>query len=216
VKLTYLALAASTLLWPLVTEFAGRHAGTGAEELGRALALLGAAPSSPVLPLPPSADAVRPGASEPTAWKLEALDPSSDGSESSPPQVKSAKRRTKPAGANPPSAGAQLRPRFGIRVAANTVLRLANARAVPAGTFVPAEAARPAGMRLSGVSALGVGLQDGDVLTHVAGAPATSRGVVVSRVLEARAARANAISAIFWRAGEPWQLVVEMPYLRGS
>jgi hypothetical protein len=111
---------------------------------------------------------------------------------------------------------ATVAPKLGIRVPAKTVLRLANARAVPQGTFVSAEAGRPAGMRLNGVSAYGVGLRDGDVLTHVAGAPATSRSQVVSAVLQARAVRAPAVSAIFWREGEPWRLLVEMPYLQGG
>ncbi len=107
-------------------------------------------------------------------------------------------------------------PKKGLRVSASTVLRLANARAVPGGAFQPATGRQPSGMRLSGVSAMGVGLRDGDLLSHVAGSPATSRSAIVSQVLAARAKHAQAISATFWRDGEPWRLIVEMPYLRRS
>jgi S1-C subfamily serine protease len=115
-----------------------------------------------------------------------------------------------------PTAAQKRRPKQGIRVPAATVLRLANAGAVPHGKFSKAQGEHPAGLQLAGVSQFGVGLRDGDVLTEVAGQPATSRAVVVSAVLQARAARAPAISAVFWREGQPWQLLVEMPYLRGS
>ncbi len=114
-----------------------------------------------------------------------------------------------------PSASERPIAKKGLRVSAATVLRLANARAVPQGAYQPPTNQHPGGMLLQGVSAMGVGLQDGDVLSHVAGTPANSRSAVVSAVLAARAKRAQAISATFWRNGEPWRLIVEMPYLRG-
>ncbi len=104
-------------------------------------------------------------------------------------------------------------PKRGLRVRTPRVLELAKARVTPEGSYVSSAAGRPGGMRLSGVERFGVGLRDGDVLSHVQGVPATSRGAVVSAVMQARAARAPAVSAIFWRDGEPWRLVVEMPYL---
>jgi hypothetical protein len=102
----------------------------------------------------------------------------------------------------------------GIHVRAATVLRLAAAGVHPTGTPVPASGSRPAGLALHGVGRLGVGLRDGDVLTDVAGAPATSPAAVVGAVLAARANRAPAMSGHVWREATVWQIVVDMPYPR--
>ena len=59
------------------------------------------------------------------------------------------------------------------------VLNLAARRAMPDALPVRANAEHPAGLQLRGVSALGVGLQDGDVLTEAAGQHATSVAAVV-------------------------------------
>jgi S1-C subfamily serine protease len=64
-----------------------------------------------------------------------------------------------------------------------------------------------------GVSGLGVGVRDGDVLTEVDGAPATSVEAVVRAVVAARSARAAAVGGRFFRDGESFALVVEMPYV---
>ncbi len=100
----------------------------------------------------------------------------------------------------------------GLRVRQETILRLARARAIPTTNPVPAKWGRPAGLAFSDVSALGVGLKDGDVLTKVAGVPALNRGSVISTVMSVRERRAPTISAEFWRGGERYQLLVEMPY----
>jgi hypothetical protein len=110
----------------------------------------------------------------------------------------------------PPSNTA--RPKRGIRVPAATVLRLANSGVRPSGVPVPADGDRPAGLALSGVSSLGVGLRDGDVLTQVAGAPASSPGAVIGAVLAARQRRAPAMSGLVYRGSEKIALYVEMPY----
>ncbi|MEZ4221128.1 MAG: hypothetical protein R3B13_09370 [Polyangiaceae bacterium] len=107
-------------------------------------------------------------------------------------------------------------PRKGVRVSAGRVLALANAGARPSGVFVPARGARPAGLALTGVSALGVGLIDGDVLTHAGGRPASSAAAVVGMVLGARARGLPELSGRFWRNGESWNLIVEQPYVRRS
>jgi len=104
------------------------------------------------------------------------------------------------------------RPTRGIRVKAATVLRLANRGVRPSGVPVPADGDRPAGLALQGVGALGVGLRDGDVLTQVAGAPASSTGAVVGAVLAARQRRAPAMSGLVYRGNEKIALYVEMPY----
>ena len=101
----------------------------------------------------------------------------------------------------------------GIRVAADTVLSLAESGASPNGVFVPAEERRPAGLMLLGVSGLGIGLRDGDILTHAAGRSATSEGQVVSLVLAARGARQPRIFGRVWRDGRSFSLVVDQPYL---
>jgi len=95
----------------------------------------------------------------------------------------------------------------------STVLALAERGVLPSATPVPADGVRPAGLRLSGVNALGVGMRDGDVITSVLGAPATSVETVVQRVLAARARQVRVISAEFWRGAERFRLAVEQPYI---
>lgn len=103
-------------------------------------------------------------------------------------------------------------PQRGVFVRKATVLRLSKTAAIPGGSYSAARGERPAGLVLSGVGALGVGLRDGDILTHVAGAPARSQGQVISTVVAARQRRLKAVSGRFWRGGEPYNLVVEIPY----
>ena len=115
------------------------------------------------------------------------------------------------AGKKKPS-GTSARPARGIRVPAATVLRLAGRGVRPSGAPVAANADRPAGLALQGVGALGIGLRDGDVLTQVAGAPASSAGAVIGAVLAARQRRAPAMSGLVYRGSEKIALYVEMPY----
>lgn len=128
----------------------------------------------------------------------------------SPEAVRQGERRRR---RGQPRAATAARVHGGVRVSAQQVLALAARRAVPQAVPVPAQGERPAGLRLVGVSALGVGMRDGDILTRVAGAPVTSAGAVVEIVLRARAKQAREISAEFWRDGARWALVVEQPYL---
>lgn len=100
----------------------------------------------------------------------------------------------------------------GVRVSAAQVLALAARRAMPKAVPVKASAEHPAGLLLRGVSGLGIGMQDGDVLTEAAGQKATSVAVVVGVVLAARGRQATEISGRFYRAGVPYLLVVEQPY----
>ncbi len=102
----------------------------------------------------------------------------------------------------------------GVHVPASVVLSLADAGARPRGAYVPSDGVRPGGVRLVGVSALGIGVQDGDVLTRVAGAPARSAGDVISAVVAARGRLAPAVSGVFWRGHVPYRLVVDQPYVR--
>jgi hypothetical protein len=118
-----------------------------------------------------------------------------------------------------PGARTKLRapPRaLGVRVSAQKVLELARRRAIPRAAFVAATGAQPAGLRLSSVSGLGVGMREGDILTRVAGTEVRSVGAVADLVIRARARQAPEISAEFWREGVRGTLVVEQPYTHGD
>jgi hypothetical protein len=101
-----------------------------------------------------------------------------------------------------------------IRVPEGTVLRLANSGRKPTGRPVPAEGRRPAGIQVFGASALGIGVRDGDVLTHVSEVPVSSVGQVVALVIAARGARQKAITGRLWRGELSYLVVVEQPYPR--
>ncbi|HET7538503.1 MAG TPA: hypothetical protein VFK05_01480 [Polyangiaceae bacterium] len=125
------------------------------------------------------------------------------------PNLQSAAFAAKRSGATP---RARPVPKQGIRVTSAQVLALAARRAMPQAVFVQASAERPAGLLLSGVSGLGIGLQDGDVLTEAAGQKATSVAAVVGIVLAARSRQASEISGRFYRGSVPFLLTVEQPY----
>lgn len=99
-----------------------------------------------------------------------------------------------------------------VRVSSAQVLALAARRAMPGAVPVKANALHPAGLLLRGVSGLGIGMQDGDVLTEAAGQQATSVAVVVGVVLAARGRQVPEISGRFFRGGVPYALTVEQPY----
>jgi hypothetical protein len=104
----------------------------------------------------------------------------------------------------------------GIRISAAQVLALAERRAMPQAVPVKANAYHPAGLLLRGVSALGVGVQDGDVLTEAAGQKATTVPTVIGIVLAARARQSPEISGRFYRAGVPFLVTVEQPYPKNT
>ncbi|HEX2670013.1 MAG TPA: hypothetical protein VHM25_04020 [Polyangiaceae bacterium] len=104
------------------------------------------------------------------------------------------------------------KPKQGIRISSAQVLALASRRAMPSAVFVKASPGHPAGLLLAGVSALGVGLQDGDILTEAAGQRATSVAQIVGLVLAARSRQASEISGRFYRGGVPFSVTVEQPY----
>lgn len=212
----------TVLFWPVVVLRAGRSAMPHAESLGYRLGglsrtapdLAGAALETPQeLPLgDPRGDV---GGPAPVIEELAGSpEPPAQSAQGVPSRGPGTHLRPRAAATSGKTSSAPAAPKRGLRVSASTVLRLANARAVPEGVYQGQHGQQPAGMRLMGVSALGVGLQDGDVLSDVAGTPATSRSAVVSAVLQVRARQAEALSATFWRDGEPWRLIVEMPYQR--
>lgn len=103
-----------------------------------------------------------------------------------------------------------------IRISSAQVLSLASHRAVPDAAPIGANADHPAGLLLRGVSGLGIGMQDGDVLTEAAGQRASSVAAVVGVVLAARARHSAEISGRFFRAGVPYVITVEQPYPPGT
>jgi hypothetical protein len=100
----------------------------------------------------------------------------------------------------------------GVFVSRARVLAAARAGLRPTGSSVPATSWRPAGLALSGVSGLGVGLRDGDVLIS-AGGPATSEAAVVGAVIAALRARSRAMSGVAWRGRQRIDVTVELPDL---
>lgn len=97
-------------------------------------------------------------------------------------------------------------------VSAAKVLQLAQSTARPKGVFVSATAAHPAGLRLSGVAPLAIGVQDGDILLDALGVPAQSPGQIIGAVVEARAKQARYLSGTLWRRGHTFRITVEQPY----
>lgn len=95
-----------------------------------------------------------------------------------------------------------------------TVLKLAQSSARPRGTFVSATEQHPAGLRLSGVAALGIGLQEGDILIEALGVTPRGPEQVIGAIIEARAKQARFLSGTVWRAGQTFRITVEQPYLR--
>lgn len=118
--------------------------------------------------------------------------------------------RTSPRAAH--GHGPKPSPARAIRISSAQVLALAARGAMPAATPVRATPNHPAGLQLFGVSALGVGLQDGDILTEAAGQKASSVAAVVGLVLAARARHSSEISGRFNRGGVAYALTVEQPY----
>jgi len=100
-----------------------------------------------------------------------------------------------------------------IHVDARTVLRLAERGRAPTGQPVPKAGARPAGIRLSGVAALGIGLAEGDVLVEVEGRSMAAPGEVIAAVIGARTRRQATMSGKLYRGREMILLTVEMPYV---
>lgn len=94
-----------------------------------------------------------------------------------------------------------------------TVLKLAESAARPRGAFVPRTADHPAGLRLAGVSGLGIGVQEGDILIEALGISPRAPGELIGAIIEARAKNARFLSGTLWRRGDTFRITVEQPYL---
>ena len=101
---------------------------------------------------------------------------------------------------------------LGVFVSRDRVLAAAAAGIRPSGSPVPGTVCRPAGLALSGVGGLGVGLRDGDVLV-IGGGPTTSEGAVVGSVIAALRRRAKGMSGVAWRGRQRILVNVELPEL---
>lgn len=99
-----------------------------------------------------------------------------------------------------------------IRVDTNTVLCIAQMGIQPSGKPVPQKGKRPAGVALIGVTALGIGVLDGDVLTDVLGQPVRSQFQVIAMVMAARSANMSTISGTLWRGMRSYSVMVDQPY----
>jgi hypothetical protein len=107
-------------------------------------------------------------------------------------------------------------PELVVTVGEQRILELARLRAVPEGRPVPAKGARPAGIALYGVSRLGVGLRDGDVLTAVEGRSVQAEGQVIGVVTSVLLRQVRRISGEFWRGDRRGVIVVDLPIVRLS
>jgi hypothetical protein len=99
-----------------------------------------------------------------------------------------------------------------IHVDTNTVLCIAQMGIQPSGKLVPPKGKRPAGIALSGVTALGIGVLDGDILTDVLGQPVRSQFQVIAMVMAARGANMSTISGTLWRGTRAYSVMVDQPY----
>lgn len=98
-------------------------------------------------------------------------------------------------------------------VSAASVLALSKSAARPRGTFVAQTPQHPAGLELVGVGALGIGVQDGDILIDAMGISPRTSGEIIGAIVEARARRVRALSGTLWRGGQTFSITVEQPYL---
>jgi len=97
-----------------------------------------------------------------------------------------------------------------------TVLKLSQSAARPQGSFVEQTPEHPAGLRLWGVAALGIGVQDGDILIEALGATPRSPGQVIGAIIEARAKAPRFLTGTLWRRGQTIRITVEQPYVAAT
>jgi hypothetical protein len=115
-----------------------------------------------------------------------------------------------PAPRSATAAPARPQPLF---VSAASVLLLSKSAARPHGTFVSKTPQHPAGLRLTGVAGLGIGVKDGDILVDALGMTPRSSGEIIGAVIQARAQRVRYLSGMLWRSGQTFRITVEQPYL---
>ncbi|MEZ4441802.1 MAG: hypothetical protein R3B72_22060 [Polyangiaceae bacterium] len=180
--LPFLAVAAVPRLFlPRIAEAASRPLSQAADAIAESLE-----PPPPPRPLPPTKEAAA----------IEAID--GEPAEAVSPRAAEACAQAPP-------------PPLGVMVSRGRVIAAAKAGIRPSGSGVSATPYRPSGLALHGVGAVGVGLRDGDVVTRVGGARATSQGAVVGAVTSALRQKLPAITAEVWRGQRRILVTVELP-----
>jgi S1-C subfamily serine protease len=81
----------------------------------------------------------------------------------------------------------------------------------PSASPVAATAHHPAGLVVTGWSAAGAGLVDGDIITSVGGRTPSAVEDVIAAVAGAYKAETYAVSGRVWRNGETFPVTVELP-----
>jgi len=104
------------------------------------------------------------------------------------------------------------KPKQSIYVSATKVLCLAQQGSQPSGKPTSAKGKRPAGVSVYGVSGLGIGAKDGDVVTDILGQPVRSVAQGIMIILAARAAERPVITGTLWRGMRSISVAVEQPY----
>jgi S1-C subfamily serine protease len=99
--------------------------------------------------------------------------------------------------------------RQGIFVSRAAVRAAVRAGVRPSAVPVAANDQHPAGLLVTGCA--GSALRDGDVVTAVGGRAPSSIEDVIAAVASAYKNKVYSISGQFWRDGEPWNAVVELP-----
>lgn len=99
-----------------------------------------------------------------------------------------------------------------IYISATKVLCLAQLGSQPSGKPIAARGKRPAGVAVYGVSALGIGARDGDVVTDILGQPVRSVAQGIMLIIAARANQRSVITGTIWRGTRPISVAVEQPY----
>jgi len=102
--------------------------------------------------------------------------------------------------------------RRSIHITSATVLCLAQQGLQPTGKPVGAKGKRPAGIAVFGVSGLGLGVRDGDVVTDILGQPVRSVAQGIALIIAARVSNRATIEGTVWHAMRPYTVTVEQPY----
>ncbi len=102
--------------------------------------------------------------------------------------------------------------RRSIYITSTTVLCLAQQGFQPTGKPVVAKGKRPAGVAVFGVSGLGLGVRDGDIVTEILGQPVRSVAQGITLIFIARASNRPTITGTVWHAMRPSGVTVEQPY----
>jgi hypothetical protein len=102
-------------------------------------------------------------------------------------------------------------PARGIIVRRQTVQAAVHRGIRPSASPVAATARHPAGLVVTGWSAAGAGLMDGDIITSVGGRTPSAVDDVIAAVAGACKAGTYAVSGRVWRNGETLPVTVELP-----